>query len=132
MRNAIAFANNDLVVIAWSYGERPDGCMGFAVYRVDAKGNETALPSHAVFKGETIAPGQTTAEFPVQKFYWKDPFARAAGEKTGSKVFRYKIVPLQGAPGHLTPMGSLPILTTNEVEVTSRCSPKIAATFNRG
>lgn len=79
MRNAVACANNDIITIAWSYGKRPDGCMGFALYRIDAKGKETVLPSHAVFKGETIQPGQTTAEFPIQKFYWKDPYARLAG-----------------------------------------------------
>jgi hypothetical protein len=54
MRNAVAFANNDVVTIAWSFGERPDGCMGFALYRIDSKGKETVLPSHAVFKGDTI------------------------------------------------------------------------------
>ena len=50
MRNAVAFANNDVVTIAWSFGKRPDDCMGFALYRIDAKGKETVLPSHAVFK----------------------------------------------------------------------------------
>jgi phosphatidylserine/phosphatidylglycerophosphate/cardiolipin synthase-like enzyme len=132
MRNAVAFSNNDVVTIAWSYGKRPDGCMGFALYRIDSKGTETVLPSHAVFKGETIKPGQTTAEFPIQKFYWKDPYARLAGEKTGSMTFRYKIVPLEGDPKKLTPMKSLPILTTNEVEVTPVCSPSLSAVFNRG
>jgi hypothetical protein len=132
MRNAIAFANNDVATIAWSYGTRPDGCMGFALYRIDASGKETALPSHAVFPGQKIAPGQTTADFPIQKFYWKDPFARLAAEKTNSFTFRYKIVPLEGKPGSLTPMTSLPILTTNEVELTSKCSPSLSATFNRG
>jgi len=132
MRNAVAFANNDVVTIAWSFGERPDGCMGFALYRIDSKGKETVLPSHAVFKGDTIHPGQTTDEFPVQKFYWKDPFARLVGEKSGDFNFRYKIVPLEGSPGNLKPMSSLPILTTNVVEVTPRCSPSLSAVFNRG
>jgi phosphatidylserine/phosphatidylglycerophosphate/cardiolipin synthase-like enzyme len=132
MRNAVAFANNDVATIAWSYGMRPDGCMGFALYRIDANGKETVLPSHAVFPGETIEPGQTTADFPVQKFYWKDPYARLVAEKTNSFAFRYKIVPLEGKPGSLTPMSSLPILTTNEVELTAKCSPSLSATFNRG
>jgi hypothetical protein len=35
MRNAVAFANNDVITIAWSYGAKPDGCMGFALYRID-------------------------------------------------------------------------------------------------
>ena len=132
MRNAVAFANNDIITIAWSYGKRPDGCMGFALYRIDAKGKETVLPSHAVFPGEEIKPGQTTAQFPVQKFYWKDPFVRPVAEQTKSFTFRYRIVPLEGKPGTLSPMTSLPILTTNEVTLTSQCSPSLIATFNRG
>src|SRR5215467_5068344 len=104
MRNAVAFANNDVVTIAWAFGKRPDNCMGFALYRIDAQGKETVLPSHAVFHGYTIQKGQTTAQFPVQKFYWKDPFARLVGEETKNFTFRYKIVPLEGEPGSLTPM----------------------------
>src|SRR5438270_7931580 len=132
MRNALAFTNNDVVTIAWSYGKRPDGCMGFALYRIDTTGKETPLPSHAVFKGETIQHGQTTEKFPIQKFYWKDPYARPIGEQAGSMTFRYKVVPLEGKPGALEPMKSLPILTTNEVELTPVCSPSISAVFNRG
>jgi hypothetical protein len=33
MRNAVAFANNDVIMIAWSYRKHPDGCLGFALYR---------------------------------------------------------------------------------------------------
>jgi phosphatidylserine/phosphatidylglycerophosphate/cardiolipin synthase-like enzyme len=132
MRNAVAFADNDVVMIAWSYGTKPAGCMGFALYRIDAQGKETPLPSHAVFPGETIQDGQTTEDYPVQKFYWKDPYARALGDQTGNYSFRYKVVPLQGQPGKLTPMPSLPILTTNEVTVSPQCSPGLSATFNRG
>jgi phosphatidylserine/phosphatidylglycerophosphate/cardiolipin synthase-like enzyme len=132
MSNAVAFANNDVVTIAWSYGTKPQGCMGFAVYRVDSKGNVTALPSHAVFPGETIQPGQTTAQYPIQKFYWKDVYARLVGDKTGNYTFSYKIVPLEGAPGALKPMTSLPTLKTKEVTVTGVCSPSLTAIFNRG
>ena len=133
MRNAVAFANNDVITIAWSYGKRPDGCMGFTLYRIDDKGNETPLPSHAVFKGATIQPGQTTEQFPIQKFYWKDVYARPLVDKSKiSPTFRYKIVPMEGTPGKLTPMKSLPILTTNQVTLTSVCSPSLSAVFNRG
>ncbi len=134
MRNAVAFANNDVITIAWSFGKRPDGCMGFALYRIDANGKETPLPSHAVFKGDKIAPGQTTEQYPIQKFYWKDVYARPVADKMKLKspTFRYKIVPLEGKPGKLIPMKSLPILTTNEVALTSQCSPSLSAVFNRG
>jgi phosphatidylserine/phosphatidylglycerophosphate/cardiolipin synthase-like enzyme len=132
MQNAVAFANNDVVTIAWSYGKRPTGCMGFAVYRIDDKGKETVLPSHAVFKGNAIKPGQTTADFPLQKFYWKDPYARLIAEKTGNRTFRYKIVPLEGKPSKLTPMTALPQLVSNEVTITSDVSDCVNAFFNRG
>jgi len=132
MRNAVAFANNDVVTIAWSNGTKPEGCMGFALYRIDSTEKETALPSHAVFPGETIEAGQTTAQFPVQKFYWKDVYARLVGDKTGNYTFHYKVVPLEGEPDALKPMASLPILTTNEVTVSGVCSPSLTAIFNRG
>jgi hypothetical protein len=132
MRNAVAFANNDVATIAWSYGAKPEKCMGFALYRIDSKGAETVLPSHAVFPGGTISAGQTTAQFPIQKFYWKDVYARLVGDKTQNYTFRYKIVPLEGPPDALKPMTSLPILTTNEVTISGVCSPSVTAVFNRG
>jgi phosphatidylserine/phosphatidylglycerophosphate/cardiolipin synthase-like enzyme len=131
VQNAIAFANNDLVTIAWSVEHRPDACMGFALYRIDDKGKERALPSHAVFPGYQIKPGQTTADFPVQKFYWKDPYARLEADRTGHRKFRYKIVPLEGKPGALTPM-NLPQMVTNEVEISAAISSGLYAYFNRG
>lgn len=132
MKNAVAFANNDVVTIAWSFGQRPEGCMGFAVYRIDDRQKETPLPSHAVFKGRKIRSGQTTAEFPVQKFYWKDVYARLVAEKTGNRKFRYKIVPLEGKPGALQPMKSVPFLVSNEVEISARVAKGMWAYFNRG
>src|SRR6516225_6217038 len=132
MRNAVAFANNDVATIAWSYGTKPEGCMGFAVFRIDSKGQETPLPSHAVFPGETISAGQATAQFPIQKFYWKDVYARLVGDKTGNYTFRYKVVPLEGPPDALKPMASLPILMTNEVTLSGACSASVTAIFNRG
>jgi len=132
MQNLVAFANNDVATIAWSYGRKPEGCMGFAIYRIDDKHKETPLPSHAVFKGTKIKAGQTTAEFPIQKFYWKDPYARLEAEKTGNRRFRYKVVPLEGKPGSLAPMKKLPTLISNEIEISSVMSASINAFFNRG
>ena len=40
MQNAVAFANNDVITIAWSYGRKPAGCMGFTIYRIDNKGGK--------------------------------------------------------------------------------------------
>ena len=106
--------------------------MGFAVYRIDSTGKETALPSHAVFTGYTIKPGQTTAEFPIQKFYWKDPYARLIAERTRKRDFQYKVVPLTGKAGDLRPMTNLPHVITNQVTVSPAMGDGIEVYFNRG
>ena len=131
MQNAIAFANNDVITVAWSYGQKLDRCMGFAVYRVDSKGKETPLPAVAVFPGFKRVSTDTCEKFPIQKFYWKDVYARLVAEKTGERTFRYKVVPLEGVPGSLVPM-SIPQVTSNEVEISSRVSDTMHAYFNRG
>jgi len=132
MQNAVAFADNDVITIAWSYQTEPVGCMGFAIYRIDNKNVETALPSHAVFPGQKIKPGQTTLDFPVQKFYWKDVYARLVAEQTRNRKFRYKIVPMKGTSGHLIPMTEIPMMISNEVEISPVIDGNISAYFNRG
>ena len=132
MQNAVAFSNNDVITIAWSFGKKPDGCMGFALYRIDEKNKETPLPSHAVFSGQTVKPGQTTEDFPVQKFYWKDVYARLVAEKTGNRKFRYKVVPLEGTRGHLKPMAHVPFIISNEIDIKADVANNISAYFNRG
>ena len=119
MQNAIAFSNNDVITIAWSYAKEPTGCMGFALYRLDAKGKAKLLPSHAFFKGYPKTWPADTLHYPIQKFYWKDPYARPEAEATQNRNFRYRIVPLSGKPGKLVPMAGFPILTTNEVTIAS-------------
>jgi len=131
MQNAIAFANNDVITVAWSFGQKLEGCMGFAVYRIDATGKETALPAVAVFPGFKRAAGDTCEKFPIQKFYWKDVYARLVAEKTGERAFRYKVVPLTGEPGSLAPM-HIPQVISNEVEISARVSDTMHAYFNRG
>ena len=131
MQNAIAFANNDVITVAWSFGQKLDGCMGFAVYRIDAQGKETALPAMAVFPGFKRVAGDTCEKFPIQKFYWKDVYGRLVAEKTGARAFRYRIVPLSGEPGSLAPM-HIPQVISNEVEISARVSDTMHAYFNRG
>ena len=131
MQNAIAFANNDVITIAWSFGRKLPGCMGFAVKRIDASGNETPLPAMAVFEGMQRKPKQTCMDAPFQKFYWKDVYARLVADKSGQRTFRYKIIPLEGKPGALVPM-NLPQLISNAVEITPQVSPQMNAYFNRG
>jgi phosphatidylserine/phosphatidylglycerophosphate/cardiolipin synthase-like enzyme len=129
---AVAFSNNDVITIAWCYSKKPAGCMGFTIYRIDEKGNEVPLPSQAVFDGMKKVTNQTTKEFPVQKFYWKDVYARLEAEDHGLRKFRYRIVPLQGKPGKLVPMDKIKPLETDFVEIRPAVSKNVSAFFNRG
>ncbi len=97
---AVAFANNDIAVVAWTFGGKAPGCLGFAVYRIDVRaGTETCLPAMATFPDQDASkPGRTTADDPIQKFYWKDVYAKRGG------TYRYKIVPMGGTPGSLQPL----------------------------
>ena len=50
---AVAFANNDIAVVAWTFGGKLPKCLGFAVYRIDVRaGTETCLPAMATFSGQ--------------------------------------------------------------------------------
>lgn len=122
---AVAFSNNDMAVAAWTFGGKIEGCIGFAVYRIDVKsGTETCLPALATFPGQDPTGDRTTAEDPVQKFFWKDVYAKRGGS------YRYRVVPMSGRPGALTPM-SIGSLTTNVVQLTPEFGV-LSAYFNRG
>ncbi|RFB76311.1 phospholipase D-like domain-containing protein [Methylovirgula sp. 4M-Z18] len=122
---AVAFSNNDIAVVAWTFGGKLAGCLGFAIYRTDVRaGTETCLPALATFQGQQATPGRTTADDPVQKFFWKDVYAKRGG------TYRYKIVPMGGAPGALRPMPFGP-LVTNVIQLSPHFGT-LSAYFNRG
>ena len=127
MPNAIAYANNDVALVAWSYPEKITSCLGFAVYRAESgKTTWEALPAWVGFQGEANPNHEhkTTEIWPVQKFSWKDVTARRGG------AYRYKIVPMVGNPGHLTADTSNGV-ETNEVSLRPEHG-SISAYFNRG
>jgi phosphatidylserine/phosphatidylglycerophosphate/cardiolipin synthase-like enzyme len=122
---ALAFANNDIAVVAWTFGGKLPNCLGFAIYRIDVRaGTETCLPAMATFQGQDATPGRTTADDPIQKFYWKDVYAKRGG------TYRYKIVPMTGKPGALQPMPYGPALS-NQVQLSPHYGT-LSAYFNRG
>jgi phosphatidylserine/phosphatidylglycerophosphate/cardiolipin synthase-like enzyme len=123
---ALAFANNDIAVIAWTADRKLDGCLGFAVYRVDMHaGTETALPAMARFEATAADAQATTAAAPVQKFWWKDLYAAR------ETPYRYRIVAMGGKPGALEPLEGIEPLLTNTVVLTPKRGP-FEAYFNRG
>src|SRR4030081_9933 len=98
---AVAFSNNDIAVVAWTFDKHLDGCLGFAVIQIDVDANnkETVLPALARFENQDKSLKLTTEQAPIQKFWWKDLFARRGG------TYQYRIVPMGGTPGGtLTPL----------------------------
>lgn len=123
---ALAFSNNDIAVVAWTFDRRLDGCLGFAIHRIDVNGNTDAvLPALARFAGQT-ADDLNTDQAPVQKFWWKDLKAKRGGS------YKYRIVPMGGTPGQtLTPLAGVDPLESNEVTLTPE-RPPFHVYFNRG
>jgi phosphatidylserine/phosphatidylglycerophosphate/cardiolipin synthase-like enzyme len=122
---AVAFANNDMAVVAWTFGGKLPNCLGFAVYRIDVRaGTETCLPALATFSDQQATPGRTTANDPVQKFFWKDVYAKRGG------TYKYKIVPMTGSPRNLQPMSYGPLIS-NQIQLSPDYG-LMSAYFNRG
>jgi phosphatidylserine/phosphatidylglycerophosphate/cardiolipin synthase-like enzyme len=123
---AIAFSNNDIAVVAWTFDKHLDGCLGFAVIQIDSSGKETPLRALASFAGQPKDPTRTTEQAPVQKFWWKDLFAKRGG------TYKYRIVPMGGTPGQtLTPLAGIAPLISNSVALTEK-RPPFNVYFNRG
>jgi phosphatidylserine/phosphatidylglycerophosphate/cardiolipin synthase-like enzyme len=122
----VAFSNNDIVLIAWTYDKFIDGCLGFAVHQINEKTKvERVLPATARFKVQENVKGLTTADAPIQKFWWKDLYA-VRGE-----TYTYKVVPMGGTPGKLTPLAGYQPLVTAPVTLTPKRGA-FEAYFNRG
>jgi len=123
---AIAFSNNDIALVAWTFDRHLDGCLGFAIHQIDAAGKDTVLPALARFATQDKKLALTTEQAPVQKFWWKDLFAKRG------QTYKYRIVPMGGTPGGtLTPLPGVEPLVSNEVTLTEK-RPPFRAYFNRG
>jgi phosphatidylserine/phosphatidylglycerophosphate/cardiolipin synthase-like enzyme len=125
---AVAFSNNDIAVVAWTFDKHLDGCLGFAVIQIDVDANnkETVLPALARFANQDKSLKLTTEQAPIQKFWWKDLFAKRGG------TYQYRIVPMGGTPGgKLTPLAGVDPLVSNKITLTQK-RPPFSAYFNRG
>ena len=123
---AIAFANNDIAVVAWTFDRRLPNCLGFAIYQHDlATNEEVALRALARFASQDVHAHLTTEQAPVQKFWWKDLYAHRGG------TYRYRIVPMGGTAGALKPLADVAPLVSNDVTLTPD-RPPFKAYFNRG
>jgi phosphatidylserine/phosphatidylglycerophosphate/cardiolipin synthase-like enzyme len=123
---AIAISNNDVAFVAWQLPAKVVNCLGFAVYRRDSAGHEKPLPAWVGFSGDSNAgwTPKTTEIWPVQKFTWRDLTAKRG------ETYTYRIVPMVGTPGNLTPQIA-EAMTTNSVAITEKRGD-FSAFFNRG
>jgi phosphatidylserine/phosphatidylglycerophosphate/cardiolipin synthase-like enzyme len=125
--NATAISNNDMVYLHWHVPDKIPDCLGFSVIRHDAGSNPAApLPAMVGFPGDKPAGTKfkTTDVWPIQKYAWKDLFAKRGGS------YWYEIVPMIGKPGSLKPDPTR-AMRTNSVRLNSNrgtCS----VFFNRG
>lgn len=99
MVDAVAIANNDVVLIVWRYPEKIPHCLGFAVQRKagppDGASEWVPLPAWVGFQGENNSAwvAKDTEIWPIQKFMWKDLTAQRGA------TYSYRIVPTAGQPG---------------------------------
>ena len=125
--NATAISNNDMVYLHWYVPDKIPDCLGFTVIRHEADSNAlTPLPAMVGFPGDKPAGTRfkDTNVWPVQKYAWKDLFAKRGG------TYWYEIIPMIGKPGNLKPDTSR-AMRTNSVSLDSNrgtCS----VFFNRG
>ncbi|MBN3762004.1 phospholipase D-like domain-containing protein [Burkholderia sp. Ac-20365] len=145
----IAFSNNDVIMVAWTFAQKLEGCVGCDVRRIpassaDIKSGEPqgqSLPAMAGFAGDPNAgkSGRTTAQAPIQKLFWKD---LAATDLTSPGPYIYQVIPLKGTfdgkgVPTLTPYPDVHPLFSNPVTLTAdhgdaEDASSLQAYFNRG
>lgn len=125
--NAIAISNNDIVYLHWHFNGKIDRCLGFTVIRHDVNGKAgEPLPAMVGFPSDKQGSEKfrDTNVWPVQKFAWKDLFAKRGGS------YWYEVVPMIGKPGNLKPVPSM-AMRTNSVSMDSKRG-NCSVFFNRG
>ena len=96
--NAVAISNNDMVYLHWHVQEKIKDCLGFSVIRHEGSKAGQPLPAMVGFEAGKPGSQQAGSKFkdtnvwPVQKYAWKDVFAKRGG------TYWYEIVPMVGTP----------------------------------
>jgi phosphatidylserine/phosphatidylglycerophosphate/cardiolipin synthase-like enzyme len=126
--NATAISNNDMVYLHWHFECKIADCLGYTVIRhEDDKGPGVPLPAMVGFPEDKLEGGarfKDTSVWPIQKFSWKDLFAKRGG------TYWYEIIPMIGTPGALTPDATR-AMRTNSVSLNSKRG-SCSVFFNRG
>jgi hypothetical protein len=124
--------HNDTTALLMFYPKRKIAKgVGAALYRREVLADGTlgprvALVSRLPFKGqETDWEARSTAEWPIQKFYWFD------FEADWDKQYVYEGDFMEGTAGNLTAMPGYSF-RTNAVKLTTECGQYFNAAFTRG
>lgn len=126
-KKSVVIANNDIVYLWWSLPKKIKNCLGFSIHRIiNGKEQKKALFATVGFDrdNDPRKSPQTTDEWPVQAFNWKDLYAPL------NKEIKYKIYPMVGTWDNLTKDTSNAITTK-----TTKRSPVYGdakVIFNRG
>jgi len=106
---ATAISNNDMVYLHWNVPDKIPECLGFSIVRHELNSRSgTPLPAMVGFPGDKPAGRKfkNTDVWPVQKYAWKDLFAKRGG------TYWYEIIPMIGKPGKLEPDASRAMRTS--------------------
>ena len=139
-----AYANNEIIYIAWALDTAIEGCRGFDVKRIDViSGQEQSLPAWVPFEGQSNSTWQnkTTAIWPVQRLSWKDltwrdELDQQIGPPTPGtnppidRLVQYRIVPMVGTATSLQAHEDLAAVS-NHVHLTLNFGD-ISVAFNNG
>jgi hypothetical protein len=126
---AVAYANNDVVQIGWSFDQKISGCLGFAVSRIpaDADGPEEVLTSHVGFDeaGSEQWIARLTTVQPIAGFRWRDLYPLR------DTAVRYKVVAMGGPAAKPVPLQNVAPMVTPPVNATEDFG-NVKVFFNRG
>lgn len=95
LKRSLVIANNDVVYLWWSIPKKISNCLGFSIHRI-VDGVEEKKGLHATvgfdLEDDPRKSPQTTDEWPIQSFNWKDLYA------PHNKSIQYKIIPMLKNP----------------------------------
>ncbi len=91
LTQSIVIANNDIVYLWWTFPKKIANCLGFTIHRI-VDGIEETKGLYATvgfsLKDDPRKSPQTTDEWPIQSYNWKDLYA------PHNKKVAYRIIPM--------------------------------------
>lgn len=143
--SARAYANNEVIYLAWLLDSPISECRGFDIKRIDVMtGEQKSLPAWVPFEGQKNDDWQPkdTSVWPIQRLSWKDVTWRdeldnQSANQNGNgalqpidRLVKYEIIPMVGPAGGMTAKEELSA-TTNTVHLI-RNFGDISVAFNDG